>query len=174
MLNLIMFVALFVVAILLAVVLYYVSDSVKSGLSESIACAFMGVCIIIAIALFFITISWFAEYPLSISKYGQLRGTRDSVLSYEIIARETKSAYYAVKDISDLKLGNVSIDLGLENIKQSTNVSERLSELVKVITEYNQDINKYHSRWSNPFTKLFIAPPPEDLKSIIVSKEILK
>ena len=171
--SMLLFVIGCIVCVVLCTVFYTFSGEAhrrNNALIENVNCILSVTFGIVAFVFICLLIGWVATYPGAQARFGNLTGMRDSLVAYEVIARDTKTAYYVVEQ-SDLKLGNQPIVLGLENVKQSTNVSDRLARIGELILDYNMSVSKYRSNWSNWFTKMFIPKPPDDLKPIIVKSD---
>ena len=138
--------------------------------------AAQGCCVSTAILFFVLTIAGLIAYVDSIDNYGELEGIRDSIVSYERISREVNNAYYTIdkSQILELEKSPPIISLNLENMKQSTNVSQSLIGIRDTIRDYNVLLGRYRSSNKNWFTRMFIAKLPDGLKPIVVNENILE
>jgi len=120
--------------------------------------------IIFGIFSFICLLGWLIVYPGTQSTYGELEGMRISIQSYNSIIKATREAYYT--GTANIKLEGQHIDLGLENLKQSTNVSAAIEKVAGLYVDYNKAAGKYQARWRSWWWRLFMSKPPDNLQPI--------
>lgn len=117
---------------------------------------------IIAAVLVFAT--WPTLYIGSYVKLVKMEAFYDANRSaYESTIETTKSAIYKISKDSALRID-------VENLKQSTNWSERLTEFRDAVIEYNTCIYKLR-RYNSTWVLAAMFPNPRDDLKLIILKE---
>jgi len=107
------------------------------------------------------------SYFYSISAYSKMYAYKQVVPYYELAVART--ATVAVVKLPDAEIPpevrSVLVELGIsvENLKQSSNISDRIVELRDLRKEYYDRLNWYKMCTSKWITRQFIAKMPRDL-----------
>jgi len=119
------------------------------------------VVLIFAIVLLFTTAFMYVDSMCELANLETFYNVNKA--NYTTTIQETKDAVLALE-------GNSTVSIPVENLQQSTNWSNRISEYRDAIVDYNLKLMRLRRLNSNPILDSMYANPPEGLKYIEMVK----
>ena len=125
--------------------------------------------IIPCILLVIIGIAWVSNYLIAIDTYGRLLAYKEVIVAYDECVVITSKDAIVRDDIGSMRPSIIpSIDIQVENLRQSTNTSDRVREMRDYVKEYHTVLNQYKSYKAHWLTSQFLPPIPKELLEPLV------
>lgn len=155
---------LFVVIAILVMAIVCTTLLVRKGERWDIPGTLLAFSIILWIFFLGTTFWGVALYDTSVGDYGQMYAFKETEKVYmQTIDMVTTKAsvmepYMSGRDVS----GGVSINVGLENMKQSTNNTSAMTDYRNIVVSYQSLLGKYKAANRTWFYRWAIAPTPKE------------
>lgn len=109
-------------------------------------------------------LTWPVDYFSSYKRIADLEAFCESNRqNYSVVVEQTKQAIIKLEQ-------ETMLQISVENLKQSTNWSERIKELRDKIVWYNRELKRLRRFNENWWLFLLFANPPEELKPIVLER----
>ncbi len=121
--------------------------------------------VIVIASVIVLLLVWPVEYMISITRVAEMKSFYTANRqNYEMTVEQTSKAIIFLEKESTLQIS-------VENLKQSTNWSERLKELRDEVSQYNDHFYRLTAYNDNWLIDWFFKDLPESFKPIIIKLE---